>query len=174
VIQELLAEKGAAVEIALTQEVEKSFVGPITPELYAGFMEAKPRGQDLGNKGGFKSIVFEYILPGLIPENHITLQGNWEAQPQLLSAEQDGAMLYLNYTASEVNIVLETEGEGSAMSVLEDGIPLATSRSGSDVIDGQVNVKESRLYNLVNGAYGNHLLALNMTRGIKVAAFTFG
>ncbi len=174
VIQELLAEKGAKVEMDLTKEVEKAFVGPITPELYAGFMEAVPRGQNLGNEGGFRSIVFDYKLPLTIPADQITLQGKWEAQPEVLVAEQDGALLYLNYTASEVNIVLEIEGEESAMSVLEDGIPLASSRSGSDVIDGEVSVKESRLYNLINGEYGNHLLALNMSKGVNVAAFTFG
>jgi len=62
--------------------------------------------------------------------------------------------------------------------ILLDGQPIPSAKRGSDIAkDGTLEIKEARLYNLVDtgNSYENHTLTIEFAQpGVKAFAFTFG
>jgi len=175
-IQELLKEVGKDVtDMGISDVRDTTPSQALTPELYAGYEFAVPRGQNIGNSGGLRSgVEASYTLPTTMRDDIIYLDGRWNSLPDAL-VSGDGAQMVLRYLASDVNVVLVPPATPVVMQVLLDGQPIPDAFAGSDVIDGGFIVDEARLYNLVHGPYGRHTLTLiPQEDGVELHAFTFG
>lgn len=180
-IQELLAEIGRDVsDMGLTGLEDKTPRTILTPELYAGYDFALPRGQNIGNEEGLQpGKIVDYSLPERIKRNMLYLEGKWLSNPgNLQSQDEESASIVLDYTASAVNIVADAPGP-IKMEVFIDGAYISKERAGDDVVfeDGKaiIVVDEPRLYNVVMGEYGMHTLKLTVhAKDLTFNAFTFG
>lgn len=173
-IQELLREQGKKVN-------EEIFSGApavrkaTTPELYAGFRFAEPRGQKVQNGELKGTRLWNYTFPeeGL-EEDTIYIQGIWNPSFDDIEAFSEGS-IRLNFLASEVNIVADGN---TKMEVLIDGNYVTKENAGTDVeFDGKtafVNVNQARLYNVYKGEYGRRTLELRINTPFSFNAFTFG
>ena len=176
-IQELLEEMGEFIDLEITKE-ELQERKPITPETYAGYSFAVPRGQILGNKENYqpeKIINYEDVNE-FIP-NRIYLQGSWfNGKDDLLHTGIDGKVQLL-FTASSVNIVSDS-GEEQEIEVLINNNPISREQAGNDILikDGKsiIKIDEPRLYNIADGDYGGYLLTLKVKNKFQFFAFTFG
>ncbi|HIJ18185.1 TPA: thioredoxin family protein [Candidatus Woesearchaeota archaeon] len=180
-IQELLMERGARLgNMSTTQLEDKTPRRQQTPELYAGYGFALPRGQDIGNPGGMRpGEAADYLIQGALKNDAIYLNGRWQSNEDNLEAKEGNAAIMLAFTASSANIVALKQDTPLKLFVGIDGQPVSKEQAGDDVIVGEsqsyILVAEPRLYNAVNGAYGTHLLTLAVEReGFAFSAFTFG
>ncbi|HII17487.1 TPA: redoxin domain-containing protein [Candidatus Woesearchaeota archaeon] len=177
-IKKLLAERGENVSGVTIGEDKKKIAMPLTPELYAGYSFAIPRGQNIGNKGGLQKGTPDYAWPSDLVKNAFSLSGKWTSTPDSLIAAEDGARVFLPYAASQLHIVADSGGRLMRLKVLLDGKPLDESNAGSDVrIDGEQSsliVTEPRLYTVVDAGYDSHTLELVAEQGFTFNSFTFG
>jgi len=179
-IQKLLAEIGEDVsDIGTTGIADTTPRLRQTRELFAGYVFALTRGQNIGNEQGLQpEEEIDYELPGKIITNRIYLDGKWMNNADNLEATEDGASIVLEFTAGSVNIVGENFAEGVEMEVFINGGYVSREQAGSEVqFEGErafVMVDEARLYNVVNGEYGSYLLKLTVSDGFTFNAFTFG
>jgi len=163
-IQELLTEIGEDISGMGTSEIEeKTPIVRLTPELYAGYEFALPRGQNIGNSGGLQiNKVYDYSLPNIISKDKIYLKGKWISNPENL--ESKGGSIILDFTADKVNIVSKPFDGISELEVLINDNYVSEEQAGSDVVfkDGKatIMIDESRLYNIINGNYGSYKLEL--------------
>jgi len=167
-IQKLLAEIGEDVtEMEPSLIEEKTPRRLMTPELYAGYDFALPRGQNVGNPGGLQAgDIATYTLPNVIAPDVIYLEGTWKSNADDFEAIEDGAIV-LNFLAQSVNFVADG---GLTVKVTINDEPVNTD----DVLDGVLTIDEPRLYNVYSGEYGRFTLRLEVESGFKVNAFTFG
>lgn len=177
-IQELLAEIGKDVtNMNITKEEEK-FSFQITPELYAGYDFALPRGQNVGNPGGIrKDEIFDYTLPENLEKDKIYLKGEWKSNPDNLELISEEGSIVLLFTAESVNIVANSINPQSIMVLIDEKL-ISKIQGGSDIIFFDdisfVTIDKPQLYNIVNGAYGEYKLELKVKKGFSFNAFTFG
>src|SRR3989338_5534105 len=167
-IQELLGEE----DMEISDMKDETPTQRITSELYAGYTFSLPRGQFLGNNGVVLGTTTNYSLPRDINSNVIYLEGEWSYNWDNLESKGDSS-LFLKFTANDVNIVVNSLKE-TEMEVLINGKAVSKEQAGTDVEDSIVKVDEPRLYNLINGDYGNYLLELKVKEGFVFNAFTFG
>ncbi len=180
-IQELLAEIGHGVsDMGLTGLEDRTPTTILTPELYAGFDYALPRGQNIGNEEGLQpGKTIDYSPPDRIRKNVLYLEGKWKSNPgNLESQDEESTSIVLDYTASAVNIVADVP-EPLRLEVFIDGAYIARELAGDDVAfeDGKAFIvaDQPRLYNVVKGKYGIHTLKLTTNaKGFMFNAFTFG
>jgi len=179
-IKELLGEIGVDVSDMDNSDIEDTTPRVRqTPELYSGYGFALPRGQNVGNSGGLKADeIVDYELPENIKKDVIYLDGKWKSNSDNLESQEETSIV-LDYTAVAVNIVADALNEPLEMEVFIDGNYVNEEFAGDDVKfeDGKafVLVDEARLYNVVRGEYGNHLLKLDVaSRDFIFNAFTFG
>ncbi len=180
-IQELLMERGVRLDDMPLSEVEdKTPRAQLTPELYAGYLFALPRGQDVGNAEGMQmEKETAYTLPDEIQENILYLNRTWKSNPDNLEAKEDGASITLRFTASQANIVTEKPSQPIRLFVSINGKPVSKEQAGSDVVfengKSYAFITEPRLYNVVDGEYGTYTLTLAAEKkGFAFNAFTFG
>ena len=151
-----------------------------TPELYAGYGFALPRGQNLGNTEGLqpgKMITYVPVLNQHFLPNIFYLQGSWQSNEDNLEAKVSNASLYLDFTAAAVHMVaaspLPVEVE-----VMLDGHFISRESAGADVqFRGDrafVRIQEPRLYTIVQENYHRNMLQLITPKGLEVNSFTFG
>jgi thiol-disulfide isomerase/thioredoxin len=181
-IQRLLAETGKNVsKMNMTELPDLTPKEQLTPELYAGFNFAVPRGQDVGNPQKLRIGETQYFtLPNDIKRDVIYLQGLWLSNPDdLLAQDKDGASIVLAFTASQVNIVVGPRAEGTKMEVFINDKYVSKEQAGSDVQfkdnESFVLINGPRLYNIIDGSYGTYMLRLKVnSTTFNFAAFTFG
>lgn len=182
-IQELLLEAGMnpdekpSIDIQVP-DLSKLKQLAITSELYAGYDFALPRSQDIGNREGLQpEKIIDYSPSGKISKNIIYLEGKWKSNPDNLETAEN-AKIILDFTASEVNIVAGKVEKELKLEVLINERFISKEQAGADVEfeNGKsfVLIKEPRLYNLVDGDYGNYKLTLRAEKGFSFNAFTFG
>jgi len=174
-IQELLEEIGEDFEEEKLEKEEFQFRFRPTQELYAGYEFAIPRGQNLGNEGGFKDGANDYSFPLEIDNDVIYLDGTWKGNSDNLETFSD-SKLRLFFSGASVNIVIDSlAGE---VEVLLDGEYISEEDAGEDISfsNGRsfIEIDNPRLYNLVDGNYQRSLLELRFEKGMKFSAFTFG
>ncbi|HIJ10509.1 TPA: thioredoxin family protein [Candidatus Woesearchaeota archaeon] len=175
-IQELLAETGKDIEEETTQLPAKQRF-QTTPELYAGYKLALPRGQNLANKEGLQpDKTITYMVPQEVPIDTIILNGTWQSNIDDLTAHDDGILLLI-FTAAEVNIVADAP-KPMEVDVFIGEKPITKEHAGKDVqFDGErafILVDEPDLYNVVQGEYQRNLLSFRVHEGFSFNAFTFG
>lgn len=180
-IQELLLEAGMNPEEKPRIEIpDLSNLKQLarTPELYAGYNFALPRNQNIGNSEGLQpEQVIDYSVPEKIIPNKIYLKGKWKSNPDNLETFGE-AEIILDFTASEVNIVTGPIETQMKLEVLINNKPISEEQAGADIKfeNGKsfVLINEPRLYNLVDGDYGNYKLTLASEKEFNFNAFTFG
>ncbi len=179
-IQELLAEIGQeASDMDTTGLEDKTPTKPQTPELYAGYRFALPRGQDVGNEEGLQpDETIDYSIPDSIRGGVLYLEGKWQSNPGNLQSQEEGASIVLEFTASSVNIVADAPAS-IILEVFIDGAYVSEGQAGDDVVfeDGKafIVVDQPRLYNVVRGEYGSQTLRLTTgAEDFTFNAFTFG
>jgi thiol-disulfide isomerase/thioredoxin len=181
-IQELLAEIGEDVSDKGVVDGGNGVRFQTTPELYAGLGFALSRGQIYGNlpTEDFEvGEVFEYDLPETgLRENTIYLEGLWIANENELIFAGESGSVWLDFTASEVNIVVEPLEGDLFMEVLVDGEYVTEANAGNDVVvsddSSSVFIDKALLYNVYDGEYINGVLELKVGKGFSFNAFTFG
>ena len=169
-IQELLAEIGEDVtdmDISVLEDETPKI--RLTPELYAGYEFALPRGQDIGNEEGLNpDEIFDYALPNEIKKDLIYLEGKWKSNKDNLEAINDASVI-LSFTANKVNIVGDALEDPIKLEVFIDDEYVDEEQAGDDVEfeNGKafILVDEPRLYNFVNGEHGNFKLTLFAENG---------
>ncbi len=180
-VQELLSELGVSSKGMATDTIVGETANRLlTPELYAGYDYALPRGQRLGNIENFvEEEKHNYTLPPIVGENTIHLQGLWTASSEYLQSDS-GTLLRLIFTAQRLHMVSASRQPDHAekIRVLIDGLSITQEAAGEDIIfeDGQsyLLVDEPRLYTIYRGTYGKHTVDLIATDGFRINAFTFG
>jgi len=180
-IQELLSEITELENKELSNLEDKTpNVLPRTPELYAGYAFALPRGQDVGNDGGIQPTkTINYKLPEVLDQNYIYLDNSWENNDDNLRAKDKDSSIYLDFTAKSANIVAGSLSDEIQVEIFINGNPISKDQAGSDVLfDGEkayIKVKDPKLYNLLNTDYGNYKLKLKINSDqFYFNAFTFG
>lgn len=180
-IQILLKDAGKDVgNMSISELEDKTPTRMTTPELYAGYDFALPRGRDIGNKEGLQSEkIFNYMLPDSIKSDYIYLDGEWKSNSDNLQAMSGHSFVILKFLAYSVNIVADSLGEPAKLEVFVDDGYVKKEQAGADVIfDGSrafVMVDEPRLYNVVSGDYGIHTLKIvSNSSDFILNSFTFG
>ena len=179
VIQELLAEIDQDVEgMPLTSVADTTPFVPTTPELYAGYGFALPRGQNIGNKEGLQpGKEINYPLPAEIKEDIIYVEGLWKSNEDNLEAKGTSSIL-LNFIANDVNIVADNLDKSVEVEIFVNEKYITKEQAGKDVQfkEGRsfIIINEPRLYNVVDGEYGRYTLKLTTDEGFTFHAFTFG
>lgn len=179
-IRELLTELGQKVESVSSSLPDETPTRKQTPELYLGYEFALPRGQNLGNSGGFqKGMTSSYALPENIKPDTLYIEGVWESASDHLRTASDGATMVLEFTGEAVNIVADALGQPVMMDVLMNGQPVSQEQAGDDVViengNARVTIDEPRLYNVIKGRYGKYTLRLVIHgKEVTAHAFTFG
>jgi thiol-disulfide isomerase/thioredoxin len=181
VIRELLVSAGYSVPSYSTNVplgVNFSEIG--SPEMYLGYQEiASGRVNYIGNANGLHpNEAFDYSLPNASQLNTIYLGGEWYSAPDSIIAENRSVM-FLRYSAKDVNIVASGNGANTSIVVKLDGANLTQGYLGSDdrISNGTavVSIGPSRLYNIVSAqSYGTHTLEIEAGRGFRIYTFTFG
>ena len=177
-IQQLLMEINGLEDTSFTNVEDTTPSKQLTPELYAGYDFALPRGQDIGNPGGLRvGEINNYNLNLEISHNLIYLQGLWKSNEDNLEAKGDSS-IFLGFTAQSVNIVADNFEDPVKIEIRLNGKYITKEQAGNDVKflgeQSFIKVNEPRLYNVVNGEYGTFLLDLSVTEGFSFNAFTFG
>ena len=119
----------------------------------------------------------EYDVPTSIKSDVIYLDGKWKSNEDDLEAK-DSAAIVLGFTANAVNIVADNLEEPIILEVyIGDGY-VRRDQAGTDVVfDNEksfIVVDEPRLYNVIDGEYGDYKLTLISDKGFTFNAFTFG
>jgi len=181
-IKELLAELGNGMSDMPNVKLEdKPPQLKQTPELYAGFNFALPRGQNIGNKNGLQpNKIINYKSPKNIEEDIIYLEGKWKSNSDnLLAQDENESSIVLNFIAGSVNIVADSFGQPLKLNVHINNEPLKNEMAGSDILfednNAYIIIDEPRLYNVFNGKYGRYILKVTtQSKDFSFNAFTFG
>jgi len=157
------------------------FCHRVSPELYFGYKRGK-----LGNPEGHKPDGIEYYkAPEKVENDTIYVEGKWFSSPEYMKPALDDSVdmahVYLKYTSSEVNLVINPNGvSGFQVILMQDGKYLSPEDAGQDVeFDSQgcsyIVVREPKMYRLIkNKEFGSHLLKLSTkSNGCEIYAFTF-
>lgn len=145
----------------------------MTPETYLGYKRAMSYSSELHL---VRDQAASYTYSQSLKENQVGLKGDWKLESEDILSESDDSSIHLNFVADQVYLVLG--GESSFPIRVElDGRPLPKKYYTEEMTDrGEIFVKESRKYDIVNlkGNNGRHVLSLYVPKGIKAYAFTFG
>jgi thiol-disulfide isomerase/thioredoxin len=149
-----------------------------TPELYLGY----GRGR-IGNSDVWPDKTARYREELTERDGYAYLAGDWLLGKESISrseAASGESLLYLRYSAKEVNVVVYPPRKPPGnIELLQDGHPLPAEDAGADarMEDGRsvVLVQAPRMYKLVNNReFGTHDLSLSTTSdGIGLYVFTF-
>jgi len=151
----------------------------VSPELYLGFSRGR-----VGNEGGLiPDRVIDYKVPEYLQEDVPYLEGKWVSKPEyikLVGGGEEGYLL-LKYTASQVNAVINPEGEKDfKVFIIQDGEYLKPEDRGDDVEFDElgksyITVNKPKMYNLMkNKEFNTRVLKLSSTSGgLAIYAFTF-
>ena len=159
IIRRLLAEDadGALVSEEIEDETPS---GPQTPESYLGYERID---RFYGSRIEPNREV-EYTIPQLVPLHGLAFGGRWTVEDERIVAGRD-ARLRLHFKASNVFLVLGTEGGRESVEVVLDGEPI-----------GAATVTQDDIYTLarIPGEKRDHVLDLSFSPGTEAYAFTFG
>lgn len=147
-IQEVFAQDFRIVNLPKIEADEGtvgSFCFIATPELYCG----TARGRIANLEGYHEGHLGVYKRPSIIPPNMIALSGQFDAQDEYVETFLSGAEILINFTATEVNLVMAPADDGfGIVEILFNDEPIPQEISGRDVDRGDVVLTEDRMYNL--------------------------
>jgi thiol-disulfide isomerase/thioredoxin len=182
VIQQLLADAGAEPGLDIVSpatsgfEVAADWGSLRTPETYTGY----ERTGRFASPGGLRPGVRQtYALPDRLPLNTWALSGAWTSQERAAVAEESGAAVSFRFQARDVNVVLGTAAEGTAVRYRArlDGQPPGPAHGVDVDAQGEGTIAGPRLYQVVRqpGRVTEQTLEITfLDPGAQVYAFTFG
>ncbi len=142
-----------------------------TPELYCGY----GRGT-LSNPSYFNDQEADYYQPEVLIEDSIALSGKFFASYEYVESRQEKATLLLNFTATEVNLVIRPAEVLAEVEIrLNDNI-ISEELSGKDICGGGVvKIDESKMYNLLKSSFltSGILKVVAKKSNFQAYAFTF-
>ena len=162
-IRTLLREAGRDDLGDRTAARSESASATATPETYVGSARAE-RFVNGPLVDGPRAFEFGEGLAAQLPVHHAALDGRWRVEPERSVAAAAGSRLHLRFAARKVFLVLGTKGGAQSVRVKVDGRRHRV-----------VRVTEHTLYELVQlPRAGEHLLTLDVPKGVEAYAFTFG
>lgn len=145
----------------------------LTPETYLGY--ARGNSYQSGIVLQHDQIAsYDYAEP--LEPDAIGLKGSWRAQSERITAENDAAILELNFVGQQVYLVTQSP-TAQLIPVLLDGKPVPAEYRTSDMNEaGEIKVHEARMYHILDlkNKYGRHTLTLRVPQSVSLYAFTFG
>jgi thiol-disulfide isomerase/thioredoxin len=178
-IQKLLTEAGAT----LTEEIDtvdsSAYAPSQTPETYLGTARAEKIAHDDGVVAGTHNYAVAGSQLDTLDLHDWTITGDWELTDEA-AIPGNHATLQLHYQASDVYLVItpqfEVDSAAGTITVLLDGAPITDGAAGEDVVNGQLQLDEPRLYHIVQTtALETHTLTLQFRyANVELYAFTFG
>lgn len=157
---------------------EKPAPSPISqlqsPETYLGERRtgnfASPEVMEAG-------IIKTYTYPKELKLNEWALKGSWVVEDERSIAKERGAALEYHFRGKQVYLVMASDVPDKLITakILLNGKPISAG-TGKDVKDGEVVVRNSTLYELVNlEELGTGVIEIQTDApGLAVYAFTFG
>jgi uncharacterized protein (DUF924 family) len=136
-----------------------------TRETYLGLQRAENNYND--QKSNF-------TFPKILPTHGWALSGKWQLSDQFIESKAKGDAIKINFNSKKVYLVMSSknkEGVKVKIRLNED-----VKNLGKDALNGEVLVKEDRLYELVDlKKFGNGILEIEAEKsGLRAYAFTFG
>jgi cytochrome c biogenesis protein CcdA/thiol-disulfide isomerase/thioredoxin len=162
-VRTLLREAGKQDLGGMTGVRGESGLPTATPETYVGSARAE-RFVNGPLLDGTRTFDFGDGEAAALPVSHAALDGRWRIGPERSVAAGADSRLHLKFVARKVFLVLGSARGPRTVGVQVDGRP----RPG-------VRVAEHELYELVRlPRPGEHLLTLELPKGVEAYAFTFG
>lgn len=157
---------------AQAKEVEQNYSTSQTPETYLGYERAERFSSD---SAVVRDKAANYVYPEEVTQNNWALQGRWIIYPDKIVSQSSGASIKLHYDAKKVYAVMGIKNKPVMVKVWVNGQPIA-GETGSDVKAGLVEVKENRLFSLINAKKEEEgVIELVATSpGLELYTFTFG
>lgn len=157
----------------MLKEAEKvAKIQETTPETYLGYKRGNKYASSIHLNPNQTA---EYQFRESLPDDQIGINGLWLVDPEYIQSMSEDSSLELNFLASKVFLVMGGQSD-QPVTILLDGKPLPKDYYSKDVKNGQLFVKEPRMYTLIDlkEHYGRHKLTLKVPKGIQAYAFTFG
>ncbi|HEX7017992.1 MAG TPA: cytochrome c biogenesis protein DipZ [Patescibacteria group bacterium] len=132
-----------------------------TPETYLGYERAS--SYTTQNRIEINRSI-KYELGKALQLHEVGLQGEWLVADEYVEAQAPNAEIHLSFLAAQAYLVMEppASGEGQ-VHVFLDG-----------QLQEQIVIDQAKKYDLANVPYGEHIITLRFSRGVKAFAFTFG
>lgn len=172
-IQLLLKEAGQQVNSVIEADSDNIAYDKNSPETYLGskrMLFLEPQGKAAIGTQNFTLIENP-------KNNRFSFGGQWTIANEYAAAGTNARITY-NFNGEKVFMVLK---KGTAVNgkikVMLDGKVVNQSAAGTDVKNGEVNVTEDRLYEIIDlkGQPQNKVLELQfLTPGVEAYTFTFG
>lgn len=176
-IQEALAERKTRLneEGEIAKEVvpitaEKTYAR--SPEIYFGAARNIAFGNGNKQAVGAQTVV----VPEHIKENTLYLGGTWDVREEFARTVTVQSHIVFRYSAKKVFMVARADATVS-LRVLRDGHLVDAAIAGADVADGRVNIRDDRLYELIDDQVGpgEHTVEIIVDNpGLEAFTFTFG
>lgn len=143
-----------------------------TPETYLGYARTEGFSSPQALQ---RDKAAAYSFPASLPMNSWALSGAWKIGGEQIISVKPGAALRLHFTAKKVYLVLGSTDKPVTITLFLNGKPLL-GQAGKDVKNGQLQVKQHTLYELVNqDKVKSGLLEIKTSApGLAAYAFTFG
>lgn len=182
-IRELLKETAADVknqETAKIKPVAESNLNlqNLTPETYLGWgrHDKFVNKDDLGRDQAFNKTNKYEFKP--LESNEWSLDGNWQIDNESIIPTENDAKLKFKVNANQVFVVAGSQNEAK-INVKVNGQPIQDfdpKISGDDVFNGQISIKDDKLYKIIKSQEFQKDLELELTvpKGVRINVFTFG
>ena len=178
-IRKLLKERAVALgisnmaaSVSSSVSSQSNISGVLSPETYFGAL----RNESLANGTPYALGPQTIVSPTTIEVNRLYLVGDWDFSNEYAANVKGGEKIIFKYHSAKVYFVASATKGGAIVEVVQDGVPVKGA-AGSDVQDGKMAIKESRLYNVINNPddSGEHVLELIIdSPGLQAYTFTFG
>jgi len=166
-IQQLLEERKNKLKLndSISKEISQpnnpysvDFNQVKSPEIYFG----SQRNEYLGNGIRGKKGVQNFEEPTIISSNTLYLSGSWNIQDEYAESLSESKIIF-KYDSKNVYIVASAENDLTASISLD-------KEFAKDLL-----IKEEQLYSIIEGrSYSQHILKIDVPKGLKAFAFTFG
>ncbi len=146
-----------------------------TPETYLGYARANNYA---GQTKMVKDIAATYHYPENLSQSAWGLRGKWIIKPEKIISAEKNAAIKIHFNASKIYVVMGSDSNGhKKLKVFLNGELIEVSTgAGRDVKKGIVDVKEHKLYEVVNFDHSQSgiLEIIVIDEGIEFYTFTFG
>jgi len=117
-----------------------------TPEIHCGYARGR-----LDNSEGYNfDMPFRYRTSNGLKKDSIALLGTFVAKPEYVESAGEGATVFLQFRATEVNLVLKPVEAEAKVKLTFNGKTLPKQIAGRDVSEsGEVLITKSTVYNLI-------------------------
>ena len=118
----------------------------ITPDLYLGLT----KGVIANKEGLVPDKAHHYKAVKDIPEDSIALTGKFKTAKEYLESDGKEAVIALNFTGLEVNLVAEAVNDEATLEILLNGKPIKKEAKGKNLDDkNQLKIKNPGLYQVI-------------------------